>query len=176
MEDQLYNGSNIIVNEQLFPTKDRCRFAQCMPSKADGIKFLLAADVDSKYLINGFLYLEKGNQSPFNVSFSEDVVLRLISPFENKRRNVTTDNFFTTLKLAEALKSKNTSRVRTVKRSRREIPVSVKISNSTFYLTTVLTYKDTNRAFYQGIKDKSVLLTSGLHPIVEIADNPKQTT
>lgn len=49
-------GQDITVDEQLFPTKARCRFTQYMPNKPDtfGIKFWLAADVDSKYLLNGF--------------------------------------------------------------------------------------------------------------------------
>ncbi|XP_042911628.1 piggyBac transposable element-derived protein 4-like [Parasteatoda tepidariorum] len=133
-------GPNLTVDEQLFPTKARCRFIQYMPNKPDkfGIKFWLAADVDSKYLINGFPYLGKDHQCPPNVPLSEYVVLRLISPYENKGRNVTTDNFFTTLKLAEALKSKYTSLVGTVKRSRKEIPVSVKVSKSELHSTTYL--------------------------------------
>lgn len=169
-------GPNITVDEQLFPTKARCRFTQYMPSKPDkfGIKFWLAADVDTKYLINGFPYLGKDSQSQSNISLSEHVVLRLISPYENKGRNVTTDNFFTTLKLAQTLKAKNTSLVGTVKRSRREIPLSVKMSKSTLHSTTVLTHKDISLTVYQGKKEKNVLLLSTLHPTVEITDNPKK--
>ncbi|XP_035221876.1 uncharacterized protein LOC118194783 [Stegodyphus dumicola] len=51
----------ITIDEQLFLSKARCRFTQYMPSKPDkfGIKFCLAADVDSKYVLNGFPYLGK---------------------------------------------------------------------------------------------------------------------
>ncbi|GFW51344.1 hypothetical protein TNCV_3254731 [Trichonephila clavipes] len=58
-----------------------------MPSKPDkfGIKFWLAADVDSKYVLNGFPYLCKDEKRLVNLSVSEYVVLRLIEPFENKR-------------------------------------------------------------------------------------------
>ncbi|XP_054711341.1 piggyBac transposable element-derived protein 4-like [Uloborus diversus] len=99
-------GPNITVDEQLFPTKARCKFTQYMPNKPDkfGIKFWSAADVDSKYLINGFPYLGKNNESPSNdVFLSEHVVMRLISPYENKGTNVTTDNFFTTLKFCREI-------------------------------------------------------------------------
>ena len=41
---------NITVDEQLFPTKARCRFTQYMANKVDkgGIKFCLAFAVESK--------------------------------------------------------------------------------------------------------------------------------
>ena len=61
-------GAFITVDEQLFPTKARCRFTQYMPNKPNkfGIKFWLASDVETKYVANGFPYLgkdEKRNSS-----------------------------------------------------------------------------------------------------------------
>ena len=49
-------GENMIIDEQLFPNKAHCPFALYMPQKSDkfNIKFWLAADVRSKYLLNGF--------------------------------------------------------------------------------------------------------------------------
>ena len=46
-------GENITIDEQLFPTKSCCRFIQYMPNKPDksGIKFWLAVDVESKYIL-----------------------------------------------------------------------------------------------------------------------------
>lgn len=53
--------TDITVDEQLFPTKARCSFIQYIASKPDkfGIKFWLAADVDTKYMLNGAPYLGK---------------------------------------------------------------------------------------------------------------------
>ena len=55
-------GENITIDEQLFPTKSCCRFTQYMPNKPDkfGIKFWLAVDVESKYILNAISYLGKG--------------------------------------------------------------------------------------------------------------------
>ncbi|KAJ4425537.1 hypothetical protein ANN_27731 [Periplaneta americana] len=52
-------SENITVDEQLFPCKARCPFIQYMNSKPDkfGIKFWLAVDTTSKYLVNGFPYI-----------------------------------------------------------------------------------------------------------------------
>ena len=54
-------GENITVDEQLFPTKARCRFMQYMANKPEkfGIKFWLAVDVKSKYILNAISYLAK---------------------------------------------------------------------------------------------------------------------
>ena len=54
-------GANITVHEQLFPTKARCRFTQYMPNKADkfGIKFWMAADVQTKYMLHSFPFLRE---------------------------------------------------------------------------------------------------------------------
>ena len=100
--------ANITVDEQLFPTKARCRFTQYMPNKPDkfGIKFWLAADVKNKYLINGFPYLGKDETRGSNVSLSEFVVLKLTEPYLGCGRNITTDNFFTSLSLAKKLFAK----------------------------------------------------------------------
>ncbi|GFR05708.1 DDE_Tnp_1_7 domain-containing protein [Trichonephila clavata] len=66
-------GPYITIDEQLFPYKARCRFMQYMPSKPDkfGIKFWLAADVDSKCVLNGFLYSGKDEGRPENLSLFE---------------------------------------------------------------------------------------------------------
>ena len=52
---------NSSIDEQLFPTKARCRFTQYIPSKPYkfGIKFWLAVDVQTKYILNGFPYMGK---------------------------------------------------------------------------------------------------------------------
>ncbi|GFW22925.1 DDE_Tnp_1_7 domain-containing protein [Trichonephila clavipes] len=46
-------GPYITIDDQLFPSEASCHFTQYMPSKPDkiGIKFWLAADVDSKSVL-----------------------------------------------------------------------------------------------------------------------------
>lgn len=75
-------NENITFDEQLFPTKTRCRFLQYMPNKLDkfGIKFWLEVDVRTKYLLNGFPYLGKDEMRPSDQSLGENVVNRLIDP------------------------------------------------------------------------------------------------
>jgi hypothetical protein len=46
-------GQNLTADEQLFPSKVRCRFTQYMVNKPDkyGIKFWMLVDNDAKYLL-----------------------------------------------------------------------------------------------------------------------------
>ena len=53
--------ANITIDEQLFPTKARCRFTQYILKKSDkfGIKFWLAVHVETNYILNALPYLGK---------------------------------------------------------------------------------------------------------------------
>lgn len=169
-------GSNITVDEQLFPTKCRCKFIQYMASKPDkfGIKFWLAVDVESKYLLNGFPYLGKDETRPSDQSVSENVVLRLVEPYLDTGRNITTDNFFTSLNLAEILKARNTSLVGTVNRARREIPHEVKTSRIEVNETYILEHNGCTLTVYQGKVNKNVLILSTMHSSVDIGEDKKK--
>ena len=59
-------GKNITIYEKLFLTKSRCRFIHYMPNKPDklGMKFWLAVDVESKYILNAIPYLGKDESCP----------------------------------------------------------------------------------------------------------------
>ena len=115
-----------------------------MPSKPDkfGMKFWLAVDVNSKYLVNGFSYLGKDETRPAGVRLADDVVIRLMEPFLGKGRNVTTDNFFTSLNLAQQLSSKKTSLVGTMNRIRRELPPSISDTTSPRYSIKLVSFQN----------------------------------
>ena len=66
------------------------------------------------------------------------VVLKLMVPFLGDGYNVTTDNFFTSVKLAQKLAKKKTSIVGTVNRNRREIPPRIKSCKEPLYSSTIL--------------------------------------
>jgi len=124
----------------VYKSKACCRFTQYFASKPDkyGIKFCLAVDVQSKFLINGFPYLGKDETRPANQSLGASVVLCLLEPCKGKERNVTTDNFFTSLSLAKELKKNNTSLVRTMNRVRRELPQSATDTTPELYFTKII--------------------------------------
>ena len=157
-------GTNITIGEQLFPTKARCKFTQYMGNKPEkfGIKFWLAADVDSKYMLNGSPYL--GKEEPLNTGqlVGESVVLKLAEPFLGKGRNITTGNFCTSLKLATALQAKKTTLVGTIDKQKRELPPSVK-QQAELFNTKVLKCGDVTLTVYQGRPKKNVCILSTVH-------------
>ena len=63
-------NENITIDEKLFPTKARYPFTQYIASKPDkfGIKFWLAVDSKSTYLLNGFPFLGKDAHRPIPTS------------------------------------------------------------------------------------------------------------
>ncbi|GBP11839.1 hypothetical protein EVAR_74487_1 [Eumeta japonica] len=95
--------------------------------------------------------------------------------FANTGRNVTTDNFFTSLSLANNLLAKLTTIVGTLNRARREVPPYVKSLHMTLFETKILKSDRCTLTIYQGKRNKNVLLLSTLHENVEIDSNhPKK--
>ena len=95
-----------------------------MANKPDqfGIKFWLATDVETKYLLNGFPYLGKDETIPAGERLSETVILRLVEPCMGKGRNV--NNFFTLISMVDKLIAKM-SLFGTVNKQSRELQPSV---------------------------------------------------
>jgi len=106
-----------------------------MPNKPDkfGIKFWILAELNSKYCLNLKPYLGKDEDRV--TSLGTHVVMTLMEPYFGRGYNVTMDNFFTSVELAQKLLDKRTSLVGTVRPNRREIPVSSK--HTTQYSTAV---------------------------------------
>lgn len=169
-------GPYITIDEQLFPSKCRCRFTQFMGSKPDkyGQKFWLAVDKDSKYIVNAFPYLGKDDVRSNDERLGDYVVKKLMQPYLKKGRNVTCDNFFTSLSLAETLKSNGTSIVGTINKARREIPACVKQAKEELYSTVVLKKDDITLTVYQGKHKKNVLLLSTMHTDIQIETGTKK--
>lgn len=171
-------GAHITVDEQLFPTKARCRFTQYMPNKPDkfGIKFWLASDVDTKYVINGFPYLGKDETRDLSTPLSEFVVSRLMEPYTMVGRTVTTDNFFTSLPLASKLLAKNTTLVGTIRSNKRELPKIYKEKKDGMARFSTVSYSSNGCTLtvYKSKPNKKVLLLSTKHKGVKIQDNFKK--
>jgi hypothetical protein len=140
-----------------------------------GKKFWILVDNDTKYLCNAFPYLGKDKLRSANESFPESVVMRLMSPYLNKGRNVTTDNFFTSASLARTFKAKDTSIVGTISPTQREIPAVLAMERASIHETTLLRNCDgATLTVYQGKVNKNVLLLSTLHSTIDIETNCKK--
>jgi len=103
-------GSAVCIDDQLLPFRGRSGFWQYMPKKPSkyGIKIWMMRDCATKYMMNAKVYLGQGNNEVAR-GLTSDVVctlVQLISGQDRGGRNVTTDNFFTSVDLASQLKNK----------------------------------------------------------------------
>jgi hypothetical protein len=165
---------NLAVDEQLFPTKARCRFTQYMGNKPDkfGIKFWMLAEVDSKYFLCGIPYLGK-DENRMGKTLAEHVVLQLLQNYTMKGYNVTADNFFSQLPLIITLRKQRTTFVGTVRSNRRELPMeAVSVSKERVLYSTDF-YVEENGILltsYKAKSTKNVLLLSSRHEYGSVSD------
>ena len=133
---------------------------------------LLSPGKDCKYVVNGFPCVGRDEtRSRESLLF----VMRLLKPYLKKGRNVTTDNYFISIKLATELQKYKTSLLGTVNRIRKEVPAVVKHMKEPLYSTTLHKSGDVTMTVYQGKTTKTVAILSTLHQSITIADNAKKT-
>ena len=148
-----------------------------MPNKPDkfGIKFWLASDVESKYIVNGFPYLGKDEMRPSAIPLSDFVVLKLTEPFTGCGRNITTDNFFTSTSLATKLLSNRTTLVGTIRANKRELPKPAKQKKDNMARFSTHLYKSNNctLTIYKSKPNKKFLVLSSKHKFVKIEKTGK---
>lgn len=104
----IYNSTeNLTLDEELIAFRGRCGFRQYIPSKPAkyGIKMYALVDSKTFYTLNLEIYCGKQPEnSPYEVSNKPfDVVKRLTSPVSGSSKNITMDNFFTSLEAARYL-------------------------------------------------------------------------
>ncbi|GLV46045.1 uncharacterized protein CBL_05132 [Carabus blaptoides fortunei] len=166
---QLFTPSEYLtIDEQLVAFRGHCNFRQYMPSKPNkyGIKIFALVDARNFYNLKMEVYLGSQPEGPFQVSNSPgDVVTRLISPISKSGRNITVDNWFTSIPLAEnLLKNHKLTLVGTLRKNKREVPPEFQpnktraVKSTLFGFTTTITMMS-----YVPKKGKSVMLISTLH-------------
>lgn len=168
-------GSNITVDEQLVPFRGRCSFIQYIPSKPDkyGIKIFWACDSETNYPLRGFPYLGREQTGPRpvtenNVAIGTNTVLKLTEDFKGSGRNVTCDNFFTSLDLAERLAKDNLTLVGTLRRNKPFLPTTFQAKKHLPLGESVFLFrKQSALVSYQSKKDKNVLMLSTMHSAPE---------
>ena len=114
----------ITIDEQLFPFRGHTKFTHYLPSKPAnyGSKVFWSCDASNAYPLQGQIYAGKPIDGSRQVNVGEQTVLNLVSWYKSSRRNVTTDNFFSTMELAKVLNTWNMTLVGTVRKNKRFLP------------------------------------------------------
>lgn len=99
-------GEFVTIDEMLHPFRGRCGFVQYMPQKPAkyGLKIYALCDSRMYYTWNFEIYCGTQRDGPYKTSNKPfDIVQRLIDPIKKSKRNLTTDNYYTSYPLAEYL-------------------------------------------------------------------------
>lgn len=156
--------------------RGRCGFRQYIPSKPTkyGIKIFCLCDAKLFYTTNMEIYCGQQPEGPYRKeNTAEEIVMRLAEPIYESGRNITADNWFTSLKLVKNLEKKRLSYVGTVRKNRRELPNSfITAKNRNRYDSLFGYTKNETLVSYVPKKGKTVVLMSSLHTSsTEVADN-----
>lgn len=171
LSKSLYTHENLTVDEQLFPTKFRCRFTQFMSQNPDkyGIKIWILSEVDNIYLLNEIPYL--GKDDGFTSKWlGEQVTLEFTGPIGTKITMWQLMNFFVVF--SKKLTARKISFLGTVIKDRRKIPrIPRQSALSTSFYTTTMAHCYT---CYQAKKSKMCFLLSTRYEIgVMKSEDPK---
>lgn len=158
----------VTIDEKLEAFRGRCSFRQYIPSKPNkyGIKIFALVDSKRYYTSNLEVYVGQQPPGPFEVSNSPSaVVQRLCEPIKGSGRNVTTDNWFTSMELLEALYKEKLTLLGTIRKNKKELPPEfVNPPKSRPVNSSVFGFRENaTLVSFMPKKNKNVLLVSSLH-------------
>ena len=159
-------GAYTTVDEQLVPFRGRCLFTQYMPSKPAkyGIKIFWLCDPSLPYAFNAKIYIGRQPGSAPEKNLGHNVVVNLTALLQDSRRNVSMDDFFTSVPVARTLLQHQLTVVRIMRKCKREIPVCMKAAKSQETKTSVFGFKDQLRIVsYVLKKNKALIFFSTMH-------------
>lgn len=169
------HGPCVTVDEQLCPFRGRCSFIQYMPSKPAkyGLKHWLLCDAHTYYCSNIVLYTGK-DSSRGDTSLGEHVVMTMCTHLYGSGRNVTCDNFFTSLSLARSLENKSLTIVGTVRGIRREVPLALRTTKDRQLHSSLFCYSNDGKQLvsYLAKKHKVVIVLSSQHRQPSVSGTP----
>lgn len=124
-----YNVSAFVtIDEMLEAFRGRCGFRQYIKSKPAryGVKIFAMCCARSFYTSKLEVYAGSQPEGPFKIDNSaKSVVHRMVQPISGSGRNVTVDNWFCSVPLcAELLENHRLTLVGTLRKNKKEIPIS----------------------------------------------------
>lgn len=159
---------NVTIDEKLEAFRGRCVFRQYIPSKPNkyGLKVFAMVDSKSYYTCNLEVYVGTQPDGPYSIDNSPSaVVQRLVEPIRHSARNLTCDNWFTSVPLVRTLLSDYTlTFLGTMRKNKRELPPEFSnptgrpVGSSMFGFS-----RDMTIVSYMPKRNKNVLLISSLH-------------
>ncbi|XP_047538573.1 piggyBac transposable element-derived protein 4-like [Vanessa atalanta] len=118
-------GEVLVVDESMVHFRGRLHFRQYIPSKTHkyGVKIYKLCTAEG-YTLGYQIYHGESRQC-HGLDTSGSIVIQLAEEFLDQGRLIVTDNYYTSIPLAEFLKSRNTDLLGTVNKKRRGLPKDV---------------------------------------------------
>lgn len=170
-------GAYLCIDEMLLPFRGRCKFIIYMPQKPAkyGIKILLLVDARTFYIYNAYIYHGKNSDgkgltdAEKKMAVPTQSVLRLAKVVENSNRNITADNWFSSIPLVDILLKRGLTYLGTLKKNKAEIPPCFLPSRNRPIESSLYGFtKDFTILSYVPKPNKAVLLLSSSHHNQEI--------
>lgn len=166
-------GANVTVDEMLVGFRGRCKFKMYLPSKPVkyGLKVQCLVDARTHYIYNAYIYCGKGTDSLKDLTETEkkfsiptQAVIRLSKPIFGSRRNITGDNWYSSIELVDYLLKNGLTYVGTMKKNKREIPKEFLPSKTRPVGSTMYGFtSDKTLISRVPKKNKCVVLISSMH-------------
>lgn len=170
-------SSYVTIDEQLLAFRGKCPFRMFIPNKPSkyGIKIVMVCDVSSKYMFDAAPYLGKSTNTN-GLPLGEYYVKTLCETISGSKRNITMDNWFTSVKLAADLLAPpyNLTMVGTIRKNKREIPPEMLATKNRDPGSSKFCFdKDKVLVSYTPRKNKNVVLLSTMHQGCSISKTGK---
>lgn len=121
-------GSHLTIDEQLLGFRERCPFRIYIPNNPNkyGIKIVMVVDNSTKYMVDAEPYLGSCTKTD-GLPLGEYFVKKLTRTVDGTNRNITMDNWFTSVPLAKSLLKEpyKLTLVGTLRANKREIPIEL---------------------------------------------------
>jgi hypothetical protein len=152
------------VDEQLSPFRGRCPFRMYIKSKPAkyGMKLWVLCDSETAYCGNAQVYTGKEGNVPEKGQGAR-VVKDLVTYIYNTGRNITMDNFFTDVELADHLLTQKLTVVGTVRKNKACLPAELLETGRDVQSSIFLFTKDMTLTSYVPKANKCVVLLSTMH-------------
>ena len=128
-------GPIVTMDEMLAPFRDRVSFRMYIPLKPAkyGLKLFMVNDAKSQYALNAIPYLGKRSvqelNRPADINQGEYYTMELLADLREAGRVVVCDNWFTSLHLAQTLRSHNMHLVGTIRMNKPYLPTKTYIKD-----------------------------------------------
>lgn len=160
------------IDEMLIAFRGKCKFRMYMPNKPAkyGLKIQAMTDARIGYFYNAYIYTgansdgEGLTRKEQKLLKSTQTVIRLIKPIENTHRNITADNWYTSIELVKELKTRGLTFLGTVNKNKREIPKEFLPNRNREVASSIYGFtEDMTLVSYVPKKNRSVILVSSMH-------------